>query len=538
MRGFTGNPFVDAGIAGMCAAAGVDNPEQLDMAAIRRAVDVLYQILLSDSAFVDRKPYKVFATSTMAMLFPNSPLPQVGFPTPDIKRQKYRERVDELVGFLVQGAISDADVACFACGQPAHMYVGIDRFPLVGSSNQLLNFHPLLGKGHPVCAFCALAVQFLPLAVMQTKAEGGRLWFIHTADPSLAVTVAREYGVSHLQRLVAAGEPLRFAGTWACPGENGAVVSLLSELGTGQHARLLEQTRYPVSAIMFSNDNREQFIKRIPVPHQLIEFFNVLQQYADAAGRFENELLRSPAGSSIAGRMLAAEPIIALCMRHDEQQLLGGWELHRLYAQEVLGMNTKYIHTVQEVAGRLVTDERGKKTLNALKQVRDVEAFNVLLDMVRDGWITRQQLHLLSPPGEAYLAGQARDYLLGAAYALQHGEQLGDLREEEEQAEAEHPLVASIERVGNGLSAAIDEAKRLVGSLRQAQRPQEIRRAFLRLIATGHLRWQDFLFFCPPDDANRHYQSRDYWLAFLYDRFRREFAREEASIEQSISQEV
>ncbi|MGC8784640.1 MAG: hypothetical protein ACP5RN_09685 [Armatimonadota bacterium] len=536
MRDFTGNPFVDAGMAGMCAAAEVDGPQHLDMQAVRKAVDTLYHVVLSDSAFVEKPPYKRFATSTMAMIFPNSPLPQASFSTPEKKREKYRERIEMLLRLLEQSEHSSSETSCFVCGQPAPLRLGIDWFPLMASTQQM-NFHPMLTEGHPVCAFCALCVQFLPLSVLQTKAEGGRLWFVHSPDAGIVVTIAREYGLSQLQALVAAGEPLRFAGNWACPGENGAVVSLLNELGK-RHARLLEQTQHPVSAFMFSNDNREQFIRRIPVPHRLIEFFNALQLYPESRDRFEKEILHAQLGGAVAEQMLHEQPIIATCTRHDGAQLLGGWEFHRLYAEEVLGMNTKYICTVQEVASRLTADENATKALNALKRAREQDVFGVLLSMVREGWMTRQELHLLAPPGERYLSAQARDYLLAAVYALQSGEQFSLLPVTEEGTGTEHPLVARIEQVGQELVEAMDEAKRLRDSLRQAQRPQEIRRALLRLLVTGHLSWQDFLFFCPPDDVNRHYQSRDYWLAFLYDRLRQEVGEEEPGEEQLISKEA
>lgn len=535
MRDFTGNPFVDAGMAGMCAAAGVDAPQRLDLQAVRRAVRVLYQVMLSDSAFVEKQPYKRFATSTMAMMFPNSPLPQNSYPTPEKKREKYRERIETLLSALEENGqdVLGGDGPCFACGQPSAFLVGIDRFPLMSSGAQL-NFHPMLTAGHRICAFCALAVQFLPFSVMQTKVEGGRLWFVHSADASLVVTIAQEYGLSHLQALVAAGEPLRFAGRWACSGESGAIVSLLNEFGK-THARLLDRARYPVSVYIFSNDLREQYLRSVAVPHRLIEFFNALLLVSPSSrDRFEREVLRTPLGSVVAERMLHTQPIVAQCLQDTSMQLLGGWEFHRLYAQEVLGMNTRYIHTVQEVASRLVGDEAGKKALNALRQAREQETFTVLLDMVRTGWMTRQDLHLLTPPGEPHLAAQARDYLLAAAYALQSGDHLDLPPPGEQGAEAVHPLIARIEQVGEVLTEARDEAERFRDALRQAQRPQEIRRAFLRLLVVGHLRWNDFLFFCPPDDTNQHYQSRDYWLAFLYDRLR----GEETNRERPFSEEV
>ncbi|MCS6829096.1 MAG: hypothetical protein NZ749_00480 [bacterium] len=518
MRSFTGNPFVDAGIAAMCAASGVDAPEQLDMDAVHRAVETLYRVLLSDSAFVRREPYKVFATSTMSMLFPNSPLPQASFPTPEKKREKYRERVENLL-WLLTAESQNADSLCFACGRPALLHVGIDRFPLMGSEI-LLNFHPMHTGGHPICAFCALAVQFLPFSVMQTKTEGGRLWFVHTPEATLSTTIVRDYTLPHLERLVAAGEPLRFLGNWACPGENGAIVSLLNEVAQ-QHATTLERVQSPVSVFLFSNDLRGQFLQRIPIPHQLLVFLNALQPYARR--RFEEEVLRGSRGMKVAGNMLSAQPIIEHCLQYEERQLSGGWDFHQLYAREVLGMSARYVQTIQDVAQRVFASEDGEKVLNALRLASDQEVFSVLLRMVRDGWMNRQELQALAPPGALGIARQTRDYLLGALYALQSGETFEALPIEPATEQQAHPLVQRIEQVGETLvSSQRDEAKKLLNHLRQSSRPQDVRGAFLRLLATGGMGWRDFLFFCPPDEAGQHYQSRDYWLAFLYDRLRQE----------------
>lgn len=512
MRHFTGNPFVDAGMAGMCAAADVEGPEQLDLAAIHKAVETLFAVLLSESAFIEKPPYKAFATSRMAMIFPNSPLPQASFSTPEQKREKYRERIQSLLDKIDKPGDA-TDALCFVCGQPANVKVGIDWFPLVGSVG-LLNFHPMLEPGDAVCAFCALCVQFLPFSLMQTKAEGGRLWFVHSSEAALAVRIAKDYGLSHLQTLVAAGEPLRFWGNWAGTGERAAVVSLLYELGRG-HARLLEQSTYPVTAFLFSNDNREQFLDYIHVSHRLMVFFNSLQVYPEARERFEQELLRSKFANALALNMLEERPLMAQCLTN-EGRLLGGWTFHRLYAQEVLQVNEIYLRTVEEVAQRLVASEDSKKRVVALRLADRRSVFGTLLDLVRDGLMTRQELYWLVPPGGGDEASKARDYLLAASFALQNGEVL-DETEPAQPPSCEHPLVERIERLGETVASDMDVAKSLMVDLQTAQQPRQIRRAFMRLIARNRLGWRDFIFFCPPDSDQMHYQSRDYWLAFLYD---------------------
>lgn len=529
MKRFTGNPFVDAGIAGMCAAAEVSCPEQLDQQAIEHAVKTLLQVMTSESAFVKKEPYKVFATSTMAAIFPNSPHPQPSYPTPAKKSEKYQERIQEYLSAM-QEKDAQAAETCFACGGTASCRVGLDRFPLIGSDKDRLNFHPMLGQGHPICGFCALAVQFLPFSLLQTRAEGGRLWFLHTLEAGLAIAVARDFTFKAMMGQMAAGEPFRFYGDWACPGEEGAIISLLLFLSK-EHAEQLAECETPVSALVFSNDNREQSLQQIVIPHVLLRFFEALRYYPEARRRFEQELLRVPkVGTSTAVQMLGQQSLIRSNLLHDQSPptLRGGWQFHRLYSMEVIRLNRRYIQVIESVGQRIAGDEDAKKWINALRLSDTTEVFGVLLEMVRDGLISRGELQTLVPPGGGRTAIQARDYLLGVIYALQSGESIEPLEERgEEPEEGLHPLIARIEEVGKRLIDEEARPKQLVQSLREARSPDQIRRALLRTVQHGVLRWHDFIFFCPPDEGTVHFQTRDYLLAYLYDCLRGQIEPEE-----------
>jgi len=71
---FTGNPFVDAGIAGMCAAAEVDRPEDLSYENVRSATQRLVGIFTSPQALKcgvgpGNSKASAFATSEMSVFF-------------------------------------------------------------------------------------------------------------------------------------------------------------------------------------------------------------------------------------------------------------------------------------------------------------------------------------------------------------------------------------------------------------------------------------------------------------------------------------
>ncbi|MDK2882755.1 MAG: CRISPR-associated protein Cst1 [Bacillota bacterium] len=57
----------------------------------------------------------------------------------------------------------------------------------------IVNFYPGFACGVRICGLCALAVRFLPIAVMRTGAQN-RLWFLHTQSLPMAVAIARTDG--------------------------------------------------------------------------------------------------------------------------------------------------------------------------------------------------------------------------------------------------------------------------------------------------------------------------------------------------------
>ncbi len=507
----TGHPFVDVGVAGLCALAGVQSLSALSPQAIRQAIDEAIRTLTSQSAFAKPEKGGAFATGLYSQLFPNSPLPNPSV-TLNNKAQRLRERLEEYLQAIFQPDPNSQEGWCFACGEPAYFRVGLDRCPMVGYG-EWSNFNPEFKPGATICGFCALAVQFLPFSVMRTRPDGGRLWIFHAYDIPLMVSIAQNYTLQEMNLCIAQNRPLNVYGNWQIQTDEGAIVSLLCELPHAQLKNLINQ-HVPLSAYFFSNDNRGQYLTRREVPPEVLLFLSALKYHPQSYQQFRQEVLSVPKlGEMVSRAIMNTQPIICLCLdfESDPSRLRGGWRAHKLYAEEVLLMKSTFLRTVEAVGERIATHEDAKKWIQALRSDYTTVS-NALLRLVKEGLMTKDEYYLIGK-GEVMTTSQ---YLLGVIFALQNGESLP----EDTQAELagdRHPLIALVEQVGARIVAESERVKRLVQSLRAARNPDMIRRAFLRAVQEGVVRWNEFIQLCPPDDANTHFLARDYLLAYLFD---------------------
>lgn len=541
---FTGNPFVDAGIAGMCAASGVKNLTDLDEDAVKNAVDTLLRVMINDSMFKKRvigKKETALATSEMSIIFPNGPLSQSSYPTIARKREEYRKRVQkkyEAFQQSVAGQTEDLGFGtCFVDGSIAFTRVGNDEFPLVDSKSKR-NFHPGLQAGHAVGPFTALALEFFPLSVLRTGVNSGFFWFVHTAYEKIAIACAG-MTLQTMNDQIARAEGTGFFGDWEIPSrdKDAALVALIRDLVTGRRqeaisSKEIERGSLPVTVYDFSNDNRGPEIFVHDLPHNLFLFFDELWHRGNAYDRFKREVMQNQyfgystkTRHSVARKMLGRETIVSSCVIRpndgDPGRLRGGWEAHSLYAVEVLKLSNRFIRDVEAVSGRIVESEKAKDWILML-QKKETNVGALLVRLNRDDLMTFDEYTRLIPAEDRHAAFTTRDYLLAGIYERQYAisrdqdfvpwSGLGN-----EEAPEKHPLVLLVERVGAKIAAKPDLGRKVATGLAQSNRLSDLRGTLLRTMRSGEVSWNDFVSIFPPEDKNTSYLMRDYLLAYLYD---------------------
>lgn len=551
---WTGHPFVDAGLAALAAIAKVQRLEDLTPRHLQTAVRELERILLSDQA-MGIGVGKAFSGPKKALrqVFPNSELDNHSNwkgKTAEEKAESVRRKFRAALASELRKAqqclqVTGGDEVCFTCGgrRPAEAMETRrkDRMPLLAG---IVNFYPAFAYGVRICGLCALAVRFLPMAVMRTGAQN-RLWFLHTQALPIATAIARTYGWEHFDRLIAANEALDFSTSWETAGDAGTVLYLLCELleRFGDQVRAMYQSPLPTTAYVFSNDNQGGFVQALPVPNDLLRFLAKLQlESKHAFQRFWRELLQVPGGlsekerrnrigfvQSIAQRLLNGDALVESCLEPDIPKLHGGWVGHRLYLKEVRGMAIEKLAILERLGIAIAQSDDAKKRLNELQTAQRNELYSVLLRYVRQGWLKYDEFYSLLPPNDYAAAGEVRDIVLAVAYEWQRCQEQGE----------EFPTLGGqaifspdetlfrLQQIGERLIASLPNLSRWIGQLQTARQAERIRGIYLSAVRSGAMGFGDFVFLAPLGDRQRLWLLRDYLLAFLFDRAREVVPEEE-----------
>ncbi|MCS7255997.1 MAG: hypothetical protein RMJ05_08885 [Thermomicrobium sp.] len=538
---WTGQPFIDAGLAALAAAARLQRLDQLTVAHLDTACQALERVMLSDEALgVDLE--RSFARGPLSQVFPNSELvnPSNWKNGAEGVRAKYRQALQEDLQRAKKSLLLDGTRRCIGCGayRAAETFMTLrrDRFPLLSGT---VNFYPSLAYGVDLCGLCVLALRFLPLSLLRAG-DRGRIWFLHCQELKVAGVIAQEYGWRHISAAIAAGEPVDFYGEWRTAGNTGAVARLLFRLldQFGAQLRSVYERRIPAIAYLFSNDLRSGYIEVLPIPTDVLEFIASLYQESPSAFKqFEHELLDFPPGldrraataregfiRSVSRQFLRAESIIGMCLAMDGEQsprLLGGWLGHRLYLLEVLRMPAGTLAVLERLGIDLAQHEDAKKWVGRLERARPNELRAILLDLVRARLLSARELAAIVPPNEPSAAGVARDILLAVAYEWQRSANEGRLfprlADSVESLPKPETVIEELAVLARRLSEGLRNRSAWIADLSTARSLAQLRGAYLRAVRQGVLTARDFLFLVPFTEPWKAWALRDYLLAFLFE---------------------
>jgi CRISPR-associated protein Cst1 len=548
---WTGHPFVDAGLAAIAAVAKVQDLAQLTPKRLEQAAKELKRVLLSDQS-LGVGVEKSFAKGALSQLFPNSELVNPSNwkgKTSKQKvisvRQKYQHAIDldlQRAKACLQGAGSELCRICGnRCPADAALVVRKDKVPLLVGN---VNFYSALSAGLLICGLCAFALRFLPMAVLRTSGYK-RLWFLHTQLLPVATEIARKYGWQHFDQCIAQHTGLDFYGDWETFGDAGTVLYLLCELlnNFSHQLRNIYLSPIPTTAYLFSNDNRSSYVQALPIPNDLLRLFAKLQARSTSSfERFWHDLLKVPKSLSkdqlkirtrfvqvVADRMLRTEQIIGACLDPETPQLLGGWEAHRLYLSEVLGMSQVKLALLEQLGIQIAQSSDAKKRINELQSARPNELYGILLQYVREGWLKHDEFYTLLPPNDYSASSEVRDILLAIAYEREFCQIQGKPFPTQAGTITLTPdeTLKRIQEVGEQLCQKLPNLSRWIGQLQTARSTDGIRRAYLSAVRSGAMGFAEFIFLAPLGDKRRVWLLRDYLLAFLFERARNELPEEE-----------
>jgi CRISPR-associated protein Cst1 len=179
---FIGHPFIDVGVATLCAAAGVDDPAVLTPEAVDAFTQEMLALYItpSMSGFLS---FVVFANARFAN--PAQLKPQF-----DDKR---RAILNDALGLwrpdarsLYEDAALPGEVCAFS-GDPAAVRVSRIYIPLI-TDEKNINFVPEGVPLLPISGWCLLAMLAMPLGGLASR---GKMWVVHSFDPAVVLFFAR-----------------------------------------------------------------------------------------------------------------------------------------------------------------------------------------------------------------------------------------------------------------------------------------------------------------------------------------------------------
>lgn len=257
---YTGHAFVDVGVAAITAFRLRTDPATLTAADLEAMADWLAALYTEDG------PMRNFAKGSVFL--------NAGYTSsPDKAKQRaYCERV--LYAWR-PGAPTLPGERCLFCGRPAAYHASREEVPLL-NGRDIYNFSPAGYAGAPICGYCSLAIQALPLGCVKS---GGGLLAAHSDSPAVTFQLARTALRRLLTALTLIGPEDKLPGA---PYERTRLVELL--IGwlaqAGRHPTALS-TMPSLTGYFFTNTGQSPSIHIYRVPSDVTGFLAAVYQNAD-----------------------------------------------------------------------------------------------------------------------------------------------------------------------------------------------------------------------------------------------------------------
>ena len=378
-----GNPFVDAGICGICEWLGrTVQPEEVTVEDLEAVVKDVAPMMQTDAGWAN-----------LHSIFPNSVLTNAAFRKRDrvelLKKecQNYLDTIGDL------GQSGD----CMGCGRrAANAWLSKTNVPLTGSGT-LRNFFPAFGDGAGYCSACALAIQLSPLAFV---AIGGKFLTLHSNSWGALRTWTRTCVADVRAQQVR----LEISGCFNPPGyknpRNG-LFYMTQKMVEFEERR----TDEPISmqVYCFTNYNQGPELEMFHMPAPVFRFLRyayqgefkstwseiVLSGYRKVNwDRVKSEEDYKNRPNLVYENLLQGRSILRSFLNQRARKQRGNWELLSLYLKEVRTMEQARLDKLKQVGDFIAASIRESGRDRRLAQLERAKSYrecrNVLRFVVRD----------------------------------------------------------------------------------------------------------------------------------------------------------
>ena len=432
-----GNPFVDAGVCGICEWLGRSvQPEQITKTELRKIVEDVVPIM---RPFDKKRPEAHGWKNWVSIFTTNHPLTQ-----PSKKGDRVVGFKEKLLDYVNSSEDLNQTGNCMGCGRRnANAWLSRTGVPLTGSG-KLRNFFPNFTEGAAYCSACAFAIQLSPLTFV---ASGGRFLMLH----SNSWIALRNWGRICVGNIRQQELQQEITGCY-----NPGYVNPRNGLFYMTQRMIDFLDRREVEAAMqvynFTNFGQGPKLEIFYMPARVFRFLRIVYQ-----SEFKNAwriIVRSAymkvnwdkvkseedyknRKNRVYEYLLQERSILTFFLNRRSRKTRGNWELLSLYLKEVRTMEQKQLEKIKQV-GDLISDcikKSGRdRRLRQLEMAKNYgECRNILRYVIRDRiqqgapeplFSIDDYMEHLFPVSEDFAATpwrETRDLILFRIYETLHG---------------------------------------------------------------------------------------------------------------------
>ena len=392
---FIGHPMIDVGVATLCAAAGVQKPDDLTPEAIEAFTQEIVDLYISQ-AMSKFLTFVVFAGARFAN-------PAHLDPKNDAKRRAVLADViqqwkPDVPPSQHEVAAAEGEVCTFS-GDPAKLRVSRLYIPMITSETNP-NFMPEGVPLLPISGWCLLALFAMPMGGLASK---GKMWIVHSPDPDATLYFAK-------RNLARNRADFQREGLNKRPNYKFARTYLLRDLSEAYKYRLA-RTNYPITVYHFTSSNQKSEIDILQLSSPALRFIseasrhlerdwnevvkraeqlNTQTEEKDGAityqdrNYFYEDLFDLPRNAhQFLRRYLMRDPLKGKPTgeaKNDpryrysfvEEANLVSWSLTSLFLKEIMQMNEERIEAIKTVADRIAQyiQEQDSRLFNQIFNAR------------------------------------------------------------------------------------------------------------------------------------------------------------------------
>ena len=376
-----GNPFVDAGVVGICEWLGHNvQPEQITAADLKQIVNDIAPIMQTNAGW-----------GNLHSLFPNSVLTNAAY------SKKNRVELFMNACQLYLDAIEELEQAgdCMGCGRrEASAWLSKTNIPLTGSGT-LRNFFPNFAEGAGYCSACAFAIQMSPIVFMATS---GKFLTLHSnswkALRSWARVCVEDVRNQQLQQDITGC----FNPGYKNP-RNGMFYMAREML---KYKELRPDENISMQVFCWTNYNQGPDLEVFYMPAPVFKFLRIVYQgefktawqnivrsrYIVNWAKVESEEDYKNRTNLVYEYLLQGRSILGFLLIRNARKTYANWELLSLYLTEIRNMEQTQLEKIKQVGDLISECIRASGRDRRLTQLERAKSYtecrNILRYVVRD----------------------------------------------------------------------------------------------------------------------------------------------------------